>query len=359
PAAAGEPGRATDAADGAEREAGAAGAGNAAGDGGAGAGGAGDACGAPDKAGERGAGTGGGSGEGEGFATDGAAGSPDGAGAACSGSGAAGGDGDGGDGSGRASLQSRLDEKDRLCREYLDRLQRSAAEFDNYKKRTLREKEALYIDASADVIGAFLPVVDSLERAVAALRPAGARAGSGAGGGCMAAGASSDSGAAANVDASSDSNPDANPDSGAAANVEASSDAGRGLRGAEPAGPGAAGGEPLCETGGEPGSPCARPAAAAAVAPAAPAGGQCSAGGADSPLAEGLLLIDKQVKDVLKKFSVEQLPGVGAQFDPNLHNAVMHVEDELAGKNTIVEEFQKGYIYKERVIRHSMVKVAN
>jgi len=53
------------------------------------------------------------------------------------------------------------------------------------------------------------------------------------------------------------------------------------------------------------------------------------------------------------------IEAVGKEFDPNLHNAVMHVEDEEFGENVVAEEFQKGYMYRESVVRHSMVKVAN
>ena len=56
---------------------------------------------------------------------------------------------------------------------------------------------------------------------------------------------------------------------------------------------------------------------------------------------------------------MKPIEAVGCEFNPDFHNAVMHVEDEEAGDNTIVEEFQKGYMYKEFVVRHSMVKVAN
>ena len=60
------------------------------------------------------------------------------------------------------------------------------------------------------------------------------------------------------------------------------------------------------------------------------------------------------------KLDVTEIKAVGEDFDPNLHNAVMHVEDENITENTVVEEFIKGYIYKnDRVVRHSMVKVAN
>ena len=66
-----------------------------------------------------------------------------------------------------------------------------------------------------------------------------------------------------------------------------------------------------------------------------------------------------QLKEVLSKLGIEELPALGATFDPHLHNAVMHVEDENAGENTIVEVFQAGFRTGEKVIRFSMVKVAN
>ena len=61
----------------------------------------------------------------------------------------------------------------------------------------------------------------------------------------------------------------------------------------------------------------------------------------------------------LGEAGVEPIEAVGKEFDPNFHNAVMHVEDDEVGENVIVEEFQKGYLYKDVVVRHSMVKVAN
>ena len=70
-------------------------------------------------------------------------------------------------------------------------------------------------------------------------------------------------------------------------------------------------------------------------------------------------MIYKQLMTTLEELGVKQIEAVGKEFDPNLHNAVMHIEDEEAGENTIVEEFQKGYTYKDFVVRHSMVKVAN
>lgn len=151
------------------------------------------------------------------------------------------------------SARSELDEKKKQCAEYLDKLQRTAADYDNFKKRTTKEKEILYIDAVCDVAGAFIPVMDNVERALQAL--------------------------------------------------------------------------PADESA------------------------QC--------LKEGVEMVFRQFSEAMKTIGVEEIKAINEQFDPNLHNAVMHVEDEALGHNTVVEEFQKGYKYKDRVIRHSMVKVAN
>ncbi|MDP4091867.1 MAG: nucleotide exchange factor GrpE [Bacillota bacterium] len=151
-------------------------------------------------------------------------------------------------------LTLQLDEKSKKCDEYLNMLQRSAAEFDNYKKRTSKEKESLYSEAVSDTVLAFLPVVDNMERAVKA----------------------------------------------------------------------------------------------------------CNEKGDDEKsINEGFELVFRQLGDVLKKLGVEAIKSVGEQFDPQVHNAVMHMEDEAHGSNEVVEEFQKGYMLEEKVIRHSMVKVAN
>ncbi|MCX7746839.1 MAG: nucleotide exchange factor GrpE [Clostridia bacterium] len=150
------------------------------------------------------------------------------------------------------AMKAELDEKTKKCDEYLDKLQRTAAEFDNYKKRTAREKETVYQDSIGDVITAFLPVVDSLERAVLSA------------------------------------------DNGDEASIK-----------------------------------------------------------------DGINLVLKQMKEIMKNFGVEEIKSVGETFDPQLHNAVMHIEDENYGENVVADEFQKGYIIKDKVIRHSMVKVAN
>ncbi|MCR4435431.1 MAG: nucleotide exchange factor GrpE [Clostridiales bacterium] len=151
------------------------------------------------------------------------------------------------------AVKCRLDEKTKQCEEYFDRLQRMAAEFDNYKKRTARERETLYTEAVMDCILCFLPVVDNLERAI-----------------------------------------------------------------------------------------------------------QASAKEEDTKsLKDGIEMIFRMVQDALKKLGVEEIKSVGEKFDPQLHNAVMHFNDDKYENNIVVEEFQKGYILKDKVIRHSMVKVAN
>lgn len=79
----------------------------------------------------------------------------------------------------------------------------------------------------------------------------------------------------------------------------------------------------------------------------------------ESPVASGMEMIYKQLMTVLTDLGVTPIEAVGQEFDLNLHNAVMHVDDEELGENVVVEEFQKGYKYKDAVLRHSMVKVAN
>ena len=80
---------------------------------------------------------------------------------------------------------------------------------------------------------------------------------------------------------------------------------------------------------------------------------------AETPMAKGLALTLKSFEEVLSKMGVKEIEALGKNFDPNLHNAVMHIEDENYGENEIVEVFMKGYIRGEKVLRHSMVKVAN
>lgn len=150
-------------------------------------------------------------------------------------------------------LNELLSKKDAEAKEILDRMQRLAAEFDNFRKRTQKEKERLYGDAVSEVVAKFLPIADNLERALKTSET-----------------------------------------------VE-----NQGLR-------------------------------------------------------EGVILVFKQILDILSKLDVKPIEAVGTTFNPELHNAVMHVDDEALGHNIVIEEFQKGFIYKDEiVIRHSMVKVAN
>ena len=79
----------------------------------------------------------------------------------------------------------------------------------------------------------------------------------------------------------------------------------------------------------------------------------------NDPVIDGMDKIYRQLMTVLADLGVEPIEAVGKEFDPNFHNAVMHVEDEELGENIVAEEFQKGYLYKDTVVRHSMGKVAN
>ncbi len=135
-----------------------------------------------------------------------------------------------------------------------EKLLRITAEYDNYRKRTQREKETLYEMAKADTVAAFLPLFDNIEKAVS-LKPCG--------------------------------------------------------------------------------------------------------DGEWKAFSEGVDLMRKQMSDILTGLGVEAIDALGAVFDPELHNAVMHVEDEASGEGVVVEEFQKGFRLNDRVIRHSVVKVAN
>lgn len=127
---------------------------------------------------------------------------------------------------------------------------RLAAEYDNYRKRSAKEKESAWTDAKADTAAAFLPVYDNLERALKA--------------------------------------------------------------------------------------PCS-----------------------DEAFLKGVEMTMTQLKDVLNKLGIEEIPALGEKFDANLHNAVMHVDDDSVEENTVVEVFQTGFKTGEKVIRFAMVKVAN
>lgn len=79
----------------------------------------------------------------------------------------------------------------------------------------------------------------------------------------------------------------------------------------------------------------------------------------DTPVAQGMEKIYKQMAAALEEMGVKPIEAVGKPFDPNLHNAVMHTEDDSLGENIVAQEFQKGYTYRDTVVRHSMVQVAN
>ena len=132
-----------------------------------------------------------------------------------------------------------------------DQFARLAAEYDNYRKRTAKEKESLYQDAKADTIREFLAVYDNLERAAAA------------------------------------------------------------------------------------------------------------PGGEDDPHKKGLEMIFTQYKELLKKLGVAEIEARGQPFDPERHEAVMHIDDENFGENEVAQVFQAGFLLGDRVIRHAVVQVAN
>ena len=79
----------------------------------------------------------------------------------------------------------------------------------------------------------------------------------------------------------------------------------------------------------------------------------------DHPFMQGMDKVYKQMMTALNEMGVKPIEAVGQEFNPDFHNAVMHVEDEELGENIVAEEFQKGYMYRDSVVRHSMVKVAN
>ena len=79
----------------------------------------------------------------------------------------------------------------------------------------------------------------------------------------------------------------------------------------------------------------------------------------ENPFIDGMEKIYKQLMTTLEGIGVKPIEAVGQEFNPDFHNAVMHVEDEEVGENIVVEELQKGYLYRDGVVRHSMVKVAN
>ncbi|MFR9283886.1 MAG: nucleotide exchange factor GrpE [[Clostridium] scindens] len=149
--------------------------------------------------------------------------------------------------------KNKKDKKDEKIEELTDRLTRQIAEFDNFRKRTEKEKSQMYEIGAKDIIEKILPVVDNFERGLDAVREEDK----------------------------------------------------------------------------------------------------------EDPFIQGMEMVYKQLMTVLGELGVKPIEAVGKEFDPNLHNAVMHVEDENFGENIIAEEFQKGYMYRDSVVRHSMVKVAN
>ncbi len=153
----------------------------------------------------------------------------------------------------KSFFKKKKDKKDEQIEELTDRVKRTMAEFDNYRKRTEKEKAAMYEIGVKSVFEKLLSVVDNFERGLATLEEEQKQ----------------------------------------------------------------------------------------------------------EPFAAGMDKTYQLLLKLMEEMEVKPIEAVGAEFDPNLHNAVMHVDDEEAGDNVIVEEFQKGYTYRDSVIRPSMVKVAN
>lgn len=151
------------------------------------------------------------------------------------------------------NLEEKQDKKDIAIADLTDRLKRSMAEFDNFRKRSEKEKATMFDMGARSIAEKILPVVDNFERAMVA----------------------------------------------------------------------------------------------------APKEGDGKA------FADGITMIYNQLKKTLEDLGVKSIDCVGQAFDPNFHNAVMHIEDESLGENVVAEELLKGYMYKDSVLRHSMVKVAN
>lgn len=149
--------------------------------------------------------------------------------------------------------KKKKDKKDEKIEELTDMVKRQMAEFDNFRKRTEKEKASMYQIGAREIVEKILPVVDNFERGLAMI--------------------------------------------------------------------------PEDEK--------------------------------ENPVATGMAQIYKQLMAAFDEIGVKAIEAVGQEFNPDFHNAVMHVEDEEVEENIIVEEFQKGYMYKDYVVRHSMVKVAN
>ena len=149
--------------------------------------------------------------------------------------------------------KDKKDKKDEKIEELTDKLTRQMAEFDNFRKRTEKEKSQMYEVGAKDIIEKILPVVDNFERGLDAVKEEDK----------------------------------------------------------------------------------------------------------EDPFVQGMEKVYKHLLTTLEGIEVKPIAAVGQPFDPNFHNAVMHVEDENFGENIVAEEFQKGYTYRDSVVRHSMVKVAN
>ena len=150
-------------------------------------------------------------------------------------------------------FKKKKDPRDEKIEELTDRVKRQMAEFENFRKRTEKEKSTMYEMGARDMIEKILPIIDNFERGLATI-----------------------------------------PDDAKG-----------------------------------------------------------------TPFAEGMEKIYKQLQKTMEDAGVKVIEAVGKEFDPNLHNAVMHVEDESLGENVVAEELLKGYTYRDSVVRHSMVKVAN
>lgn len=150
-------------------------------------------------------------------------------------------------------FKKKKDPRDEKIEELTDRVKRQMAEFENFRKRTEKEKSSMYEMGARDIIERILPVVDNFERGLASI-PEEAKA---------------------------------------------------------------------------------------------------------TPFADGMEKIYKQFQKTLEEAGVKAIEAVGQEFDPNFHNAVLHVDDESLGENVVAEELLKGYMYRDTVVRHSMVKVAN
>ena len=154
---------------------------------------------------------------------------------------------------GKKLFGKKKDKKDEKIEELTDKLTRQMAEFDNFRKRTEKEKSQMYEVGVKDIIEKILPVVDNFERGLDAVKEEDK----------------------------------------------------------------------------------------------------------EDPFVQGMEKVYKHLLTTLEGIEVKPIEAVGQPFDPNFHNAVMHVEDENFGENIVAEEFQKGYTYRDSVVRHSMVKVAN